>query len=39
MAALNRALAFSEVYHVAMRVGENLNLDVARPLDSLFQLE
>jgi hypothetical protein len=37
MAALNRALAFAEVQGRAMRVGEDLKLDVARPHEILFE--
>ena len=33
MTALQRALALTEVHDVAVRVGEDLDLDVARPLD------
>ena len=33
VAALHRAVALAEVHDVAVRVGEDLDLDVARPLD------
>ena len=39
MPALNGALAFTEMDHVALRVAEDLNLDVSRSLDCLFQVE
>ena len=36
MTTLNRAFAFAEVHGVAVLVGEDLDLDVARLLDELF---
>jgi hypothetical protein len=30
VAALHRAVAFAEVHHVALRIGENLDFDMAR---------
>ena len=33
MASLDRAVALAEVNHVPVRVGQHLNLDVARVLD------
>jgi hypothetical protein len=37
--ALHRALAFTEVDTMAMLVGEDLNLDVARTLDELLEID
>jgi hypothetical protein len=37
--ALNRALALEEMDHVAVRVGENLDLDMPRPLDHALDVE
>ena len=37
MTALNGAVAFKQVYHVSVTVGEDLSLDVARVIDALFQ--
>ena len=39
MAPLHRALALEEVHDVAVRVGEDLNLDVTRPLDQPLDVE
>jgi hypothetical protein len=39
MPALNRALALAEVDEVALRVGEDLNLDVARALDGALDVD
>src|SRR5579875_3756004 len=39
MAALHRAFALAEVNAVAVRVRKDLNFDVARPLDQLFQVD
>ena len=36
---LDRALALEEVHDVAVRVGEDLDLDVARPLDQPLDVE
>jgi hypothetical protein len=38
VAALNGALAFAEGYAVAILVGEELNFDVARAFDELFEV-
>jgi hypothetical protein len=38
VAALDRALALAEVHHVAVVVAEDLELDVARPLDVLLDV-
>ncbi|MDQ1216648.1 hypothetical protein QE411_001503 [Microbacterium arborescens] len=37
MASLHRAVAFEQVHRLARRVGEHLDLDVARTADGLFQ--
>ena len=37
VAALQRAVAFAEVDRVAVRIGEDLDLDVARPLDGALE--
>ena len=39
MTALNRTFAFAQMDHVAVRVGEYLNLDMPRPLDRFFEIE
>ena len=39
MAALDGALALAQGDHVAVLVGQNLELDVARLLDKLFHIE
>src|SRR5205085_6042844 len=39
MPALNRTFAFAEMNIIAVRVGEDLNLDVARALDGLFEID
>ena len=39
MAALDRAVALAEVHDVAVRVGEHLDLDVARLLDVALQVD
>ena len=39
MPALDRALALEQVDDVAVRVGEHLDLDVARPLDEALDVE
>ena len=39
MPALDRALALEQVDDVAVRVGEDLDLDVPRPLDQPFDVE
>src|SRR5690349_22075827 len=38
MAALDRAFALAEVHGAAVRVGEDLNLDVTRTLEILFEI-
>ena len=37
MTPLNRALTFDERQHRAVRVGEQLNLDVTRPVQATFE--
>ena len=39
MAALNRALALEEMHDVAVMIGQDLELDVARLLDQTFDVE
>ena len=39
MAALDRAVALAEVDHVALRVGEHLNLDVARVVEVSLEVD
>ena len=39
VAALDRAVALAEVDEVAVRVAEHLDLDVARPLDRLLEVD
>ena len=39
MPALRRAFALEEVHDVAVRVGEDLDLDVPRPLDQPLDVE
>ena len=38
MTALDRAFAFSEMHDVAKGVAENLNFNVARPLEISFEI-
>ena len=39
MPALNAAFAFAECHYLAVLVGENLKLDVARSLDKFFHVQ
>ena len=39
VAALDRAVALAEVDHVAVLVAQDLDLDVARPLDELLEVD
>ena len=39
MTALNAALALAQTHHVAVLVGQHLELDVARPLDEPLHVE
>ena len=39
MPPLNRALALAQAHHVAVLVGQNLELDVPRMLDILLHVE
>src|ERR1700694_867179 len=38
MSTLNRAFALAEMHDMAVRVGEDLNLDVAWALDNFFEI-
>jgi len=38
VAALRRAITFPQMHHVAMRVGQDLNFDVARTFDQFFEV-
>ena len=39
MAALQRAFAFAEMHHISVIIAEHLKLDVAGPLDQLFDVD
>ena len=39
MTALKRAVALAEMYGAALAVAENLNFDVARPLQIFFEIK
>jgi hypothetical protein len=39
VAPLHRAVALEQVYDIAVRVAENLNLDVTRALDEFLEID